>query len=145
MKHKFKNLVGGLLLLFVAQVLLNACSSSEDEPKSLVGYYLALDSTEFIGITENDEANGTMAPPEDHNIFMTVLKMRKALRKACPKPLPEANDSRAITVCDSCFNESMHSTAHGHTICTVRLIRAQMLGDRIINSKQLKLCRFSYF
>ena len=87
MKHKFKNLVRGLLLLFFAQALLNSCSSEDKDEPALVGYYLALDSTEFIGITENDEANGTMAPPEDHNIFMTYLKMKKALRLSFPKAL----------------------------------------------------------
>lgn len=144
MKHKFKNLAGGLLLLFVAQALLNACTSSDDEP-TLVGYYLALDSTEFIGISENDEANGTMALPEDHNIFMTYLKMKKALRASFPKAVPQGNDSRAIATCDSCFRESMYITAHGSTICTARLIRTQQKGDHVVNSKQLKLYRFSYF
>lgn len=145
MKHKFKNLVRGLLLLFFAQALLNSCSSEDKDEPALVGYYLALDSTEFIGITENDEANGTMAPPEDHNIFMTYLKMKKALRLSFPKALPQGNDSRAIAICDSCFRESMYITAHGNTICTARLIRTQQRGDHVISSKQLKFYRFSYF
>ena len=144
MKHRLLNLTMVLLLLMAAQVLLNACTSEEDEP-ALVGYYLALDSTEFIGITENDEANGTIAPPEDHNIFMAYIKMKKALRAAFPKAQPEGNDGLAIATCDSCFRESMYCTAHGNTICTARLIRTRQLGDRIINSKQLKLYRFSYF
>ncbi len=143
MRHKRLALFGILLLLSAAAVLLHSCASEEDEP-ILVGYYLALDSTEFIGITEFDEANGTIAPPEDHNIFMAYLKMKKALKANFPKARPQGDDSRAITVCDSCFNESMYCTAHGPTICTARLIRTRQVGDRIVNSKQLKLYQFTY-
>ena len=144
MKHKLLTLSMALLLLTAAQVLLNACSSKEDEP-DLVGYYLALDSTEFIGISEFDEAFGTMVPPEDHSIFIAYIKMKKALKAAFPKAQPEGNDGLAIATCDSCFRETVYSSAHGNTICTARLIRTHQLGDRIIKSKQLKLYRFSYF
>ena len=144
MRHRLKEFIGGLLLLVAIQVLLGSCSASEDEPV-LVNYYLALDSPVFIGITEFDEANGTIAQPDDHNIFMTYLKMKKALKASFPEACPECDDSRAIAACDSCYTQSMYSTAHGSTICTARLIRTKVIGTRIINSKQLKLYRFSYF
>ena len=143
MRHRSKEFIEGLLLLLAIQVLLGSCSATDDEPV-LVNYYLALDSPVFIGITEFDEANGTIAPPEDHNIFMAYLKMKKALKANFPKARPQGDDSRAITVCDSCFNESMYCTAHGPTICTARLIRTRQVGDRIVNSKQLKLYQFTY-
>ena len=142
MKLNLKSLIMGLLLLLATQVLFSACSS-DDDPTLNVGYYLATDAEEFIGISEFDEQYGTLVPPENHSIFMTILKMKKALRKEFATPQLEGNDARVISICDSCYQESIYFGSHGSTICTVRLMRTLLDGDRVVKSRQLKFYRFN--
>lgn len=143
MRRHFKSFIKGLLLLVAAQALLCSCSSSDDEPVMTVGYYLAMDSQEIIGLSETEDLNGTNLPPENHNIYMTIIKMRRALRKEFSKPRLQANDGRVITICDSCFKESIYYGSHGATICTLRVMRTQQDGDRVLRSQQLKMYRFN--
>ena len=143
MERKLQILFKGLLLLVAAQVLFNSCSSDGDEPSLTVGYYLAMDSQEIIGLSETEDLNGTNLPPENHNIYMTIIKMRQALRKEFGTPRLTGNDGRVVTICDSCYNESLYSNSHGAAICTLRLMRTRMDGDRVVNSKQLKSYRFN--
>ena len=109
----------------------------------LVNYYLAVDAEEFIGISEDDEANGTMASPTNHSIFITVLQMKKALKKAYPIALPEGSDGRVIAVCDSCYRCSKYPNGKGETICTLRLIRTYQDGSHVLSSRQIKMYCFS--
>lgn len=143
MRHHFKTFFKGLLCIVAVLALLSSCSSSEDEPVMTVGYYLAMDSQEIIGLSETEDLNGTNLPPENHNIFMTIIKMRQALRKEFSKPRQQGNDGRVIAICDSCFRESIYYGSHGATICTARLIRTSQNGDRVLRSQQLKLYRFN--
>lgn len=143
MERKLQSLIKSLLLLVAAQALLNSCSSSSDEPVTTVGYYLAMDSQEIIGLSETEDLNGTNLPPENHNIYMAIIRMRQALRKEFGTPRLNGNDGRVIAICDSCYNVSLYSDSHGAAICTVRLMRTRMDGDRVVNSKQLKSYRFN--
>ena len=144
MKPNFTAFFKALLLLVAAQLLFSACSS-DDEPASLVNYYLALDSSEIIGLSE-EELNGSLAPPQERNAYMTYVYMRRALRKAFPEASPQGNDARVIAVCDSCFRESIFYYEPGRDIiCTVRLIRTIKSGTRIIKSRQLTAYRFKRY
>lgn len=144
MKPNFTAFFKALLLLVAAQLLFSACSS-DDEPASLVNYYLALDSSEIIGLSE-DELNGSLAPPQERNAYMTYVYMRRALRKAFPEASPQGNDARVIAVCDSCYRESFFYYAHGRNIiCSVRLMRTTQSGDHVVNSRQLKTYRFKWY
>lgn len=144
MKPNFAAFFKALLLLVAAQLLFSACSS-DDEPASLVNYYLALDSSEIIGLSE-EELNGSLAPPQERNAYMTYVYMRRALRKAFPEASPQGNDARVIAVCDSCYRESFFYYAHGRNIiCSVRLMRTTQSGDHVVNSRQLKTYRFKWY
>ena len=144
MKPNFAAFFKALLLLVAAQLLFGACSS-DDEPASLVNYYLALDSSEIIGLSE-EELNGSLAPPQERNAYMTYVYMRRALRKAFPEASPQGNDARVIAVCDSCYRESFFYYAHGRNIiCSVRLMRTTHSGDHVVNSRQLKTYRFKWY
>lgn len=144
MKPNFTAFFKTLLLLVAAQLLFSACSS-DDEPASLVNYYLALDSSEIIGLSE-EELNGSLAPPQERNAYMTYVYMRRALRKAFPEASPQGNDARVIAVCDSCYRESFFYYAHGRNIiCSVRLMRTTQSGDHVVNSRQLKTYRFKWY
>lgn len=144
MKPNFTAFFKALLLLVAAQLLFSACSS-DDEPASLVNYYLALDSSEIIGLSE-EELNGSLAPPQERNAYMTYVYMRRALRKAFPEASPQGNDARVIAVCDSCYRESFFYYAHGRNIiCSVRLMRTTQSGDHVVNSRQLKTYRFKWY
>ncbi len=144
MKPNFTAFFKALLLLVAAQLLFSACSS-DDEPASLVNYYLALDSSEIIGLSE-EELNGSLAPPQERNAYMTYIYMRRALRKAFPEASPQGNDARVIAVCDSCYRESFFYYAHGRNIiCSVRLMRTTQSGDHVVNSRQLKTYRFKWY
>lgn len=144
MKPNFTAFFKALLLLVAAQLLFGACSS-DDEPASLVNYYLALDSSEIIGLSE-EELNGSLAPPQERNAYMTYVYMRRALRKAFPEASPQGNDARVIAVCDSCYRESFFYYAHGRNIiCSVRLMRTTQSGDHVVNSRQLKTYRFKWY
>ena len=144
MKHKISALFRALLL-FAAVLLLFSSCSSDDEPEMLVNYYLALDSSEIIGLSE-EELNGSLAPPQERNAYMTYVYMRRALRKAFPEASPQGNDARGIAVCDSCYRESFFYYAHGRNIiCSVRLMRTTQSGDHVVNSRQLKTYRFKWY
>lgn len=144
MKPKILNLLKVMLLLLVAQTVLVSCSS-DDEPEMLVNYYLALDSSEIIGLSE-EELNGSLAPPQERNAYMTYIYMRRALRKAFPESRPQGNDARVIAVCDSCYRESFFYYAQGRNIiCSVRLMRTTQSGDHVVNSRQLKTYRFKWY
>ncbi len=144
MKPNFAAFFKALLLLVAAQLLFSACSS-DDEPASLVNYYLALDSSEIIGLSE-EELNGSLAPPQERNAYMTYIYMRRALRNAFPEASPQGNDARVIAVCDSCYRESFFYYAHGRNIiCSVRLMRTTQSGDHVVNSRQLKTYRFKWY
>lgn len=142
MERKSLCLIMGLLLLVATLASLSSCSSSDDEPvPTTVSYYLAIESSELLGLSE-DELNGSNLPPSRHNAYVTIIKMRRALRKEFPKPQLQANDARVIAICDSCFRESIYCGSHGATLCTLRLIRTQNHGERVVKSKQLKFYKF---
>ena len=131
MERKSLCLIMGLLLLVATLASLSSCSSSDDEPApTTVSYYLAIESSELLGLSE-EELNGS-----------NLIKMRRALRKEFPKPQLQANDARVIAICDSCFRESIYCGSHGATLCTLRLIRTQNHGERVVKSKQLKFYKF---
>lgn len=143
MRHSFYNLLRVLVLLIAAPLLLNSCSN-EEEPEVLASYYLGTDATEFIGISENDEELGILLPPNKHSIHWTIIKMRRALRKAFPVAVAIADDARAIAVCDSCFQESLfYPTPDGDTVCTLKLIRTTQEGDHVVSSRTIKYYRFT--
>lgn len=145
MKPKILNLLKVMLLLLAAQAMFMSCSS-DDEPDYQVNYYLALDSSEIIGLSEDDETQGTLLPPQEHSAYITFLRMKRALTSAYPTPVPTGNDARVIAVCDSCFRESIFSDNHeGVMICTVRLMRANMSGDRVVSQRQLKYYKFNRY
>ena len=144
MKPKFLYLFKVLLLLFAAPVLFGSCSS-EDEPQSLVNYYLALDSSEIIGLSE-EEANGSLRPPQEQSAYLTYIMMRRALREAYPQASPQPNDARVIAICDSCYRESIFYYSQGREIiCSVRLMRTNQSGDHVISNRQLKTYRFKWY
>lgn len=145
MKSRFFNLIMAFLSLVATQALCVSCSS-EDEPDGLfVDYYLALDASEIIGLSEED-LNGTLRPPQEQSAYVTFLKMKKALREAYPKASANGNDGRVIAVCDSCFRESIFYYEPGRDIiCTVRLIRTTKSGIRVIKSRQLTAYRFKRY
>jgi len=147
MKPRFLSLIGALLALIAMQAMFVSCSSG-DEPETgnLVGYYLALDSSEIIGLSDEDELNGSMRPPQEHNAYMTYVKMRRALKRVFPKPLPQGDDARAIAACDSCYKESIfYYQREGDLICSVKLMRASMKDDRVVGSRQLKYYSFNRY
>lgn len=144
MKQKISAFFRALLLFAAVLLLLSSCSS-DDEPEMLVNYYLALDSSEIIGLSE-EELNGSLAPPQERNAYMTYIYMRRALRKAFPEARPQGNDARVIAVCDSCYRESFFYYAQGRNIiCSVRLMRTTQSGDHVVNSRQLKTYRFKWY
>ena len=131
-------------MLVAAPVLFGSCSS-DDEPQTLVNYYLSLDSSEIIGLSE-EEANGSLRPPQEHSAYLTYIMMRRALRNNFPEASPKGNDARVIAICDSCYRESIFYYAQGQDIiCNVRLIRTNQSGDHVINSRQLKTYRFKRY
>ncbi|MBQ3363486.1 MAG: hypothetical protein IJG42_06035 [Muribaculaceae bacterium] len=142
MERKSLFLIMGLLLLVATLASLSSCSSSDDEPvPTTFSYYLAIESSELLGLSE-DELNGSNLPPSRHNVYVTIIKMRRALRKEFPKPRLQGNDARVIAICDSCYRESIYCGAHGATLCTLRLIRTQNHGERVVKSQQLKFYKF---
>lgn len=144
MKPKFLTMLKVLLPLIAAQALFVSCSSN-DEPETLVNYYLALDSSEIIGLSE-DELNGSLTPPAEHNAYMTFIFMKRALHNAFPQASPKGNDARVIAACDSCFRMSPFSNFQGRDlICQVRLMRTSQSGDIVVSSRQLKSYRFKRY
>ena len=144
MKSRFLKLFMVLLPLIVAQALFVSCGS-EDEPETLVDYYVALDSSDIIGLSE-EELNGSLRPPQERNAYITYIRMRHAVHDAFPKASAQGNDARMIAVCDSCYRESIFYYSQGRTtICTSRLIRTTLSGDRIIKSRVLKSYRFKWY
>lgn len=142
MERHLKTFIKALLLLIAAQALLSSCSSSEeDDPTLTVGYYLAIESSEILGLSE-EELNGSNLPPSRHNVYVTIIKMRRALRKEFPEPRLKGDDARVIAICDSCYSESLYCGSHGATLCTLRLIRTLQDGDRVVKSQQLKFYKF---
>ena len=142
MERKSLFLIMGLLLLVATLASLSSCSSSDDEPvPTTFSYYLAIESSELLGLSE-DELNGSNLPPSRHNVYVTIIKMRRALRKEFPKPRLQGNDARVIAICDSCYRESIYCGSHGATLCTLRLIRTQNHGERVVKSQQLKFYKF---
>lgn len=145
MKPKFLTLIKALLLIVAVQVLCNSCSSDNDEPEVLVNYYLALDSSEIIGLSE-EELNGSLRPTQEQSAYKTYIFMRRALHEAFPQAAPKGNDARVIAVCDSCYRTSIFYYAQGQEIiCTVRLMRATQSGDHVVSTQQLKYYRFKWF
>ena len=144
MKTNFLHLFKVLLPLIAAQALFVSCSS-DDEPDVLVNYYLSLDSSEIIGLSE-EEANGSLRPPQEQSAYMTYVFMRRALRNTYPEASSQGNDARVIAVCDSCYRESIFYYATGRdVICNVRLIRATQSGGHVVNTRQLKVYRFKRY
>ncbi len=144
MKLRFLHLLKVLLPLIAAQALFVSCSF-DDEPETLVNYYVALDSSEIIGLSE-EELNGTLKPPQEHNAYITYIRMKHAVHDAFPKASAQGNDGRAIAVCDSCYRESIFYYSHGREIiCTIRLMRTTQSGDRVIKSRQLKSYTFKRY
>lgn len=135
-----------VLLPLVATLALCVSCSSEDEPDNiLVNYYLALDSSEIIGLSEED-LNGTLRPPQEQSAYVTYLRMKQALRATYPKASANGNDSRVIAVCDSCYRESIFYYQPGRDlICTVRLIRTTQSGTHVIKSRQLTSYKFKRY
>ena len=144
MKSRFLKLFMVLLPLIAAQAMFVSCSS-EDEPETLVDYYVALDSSDIIGLSE-EELNGSLKPPQERNAYITYIRMKHAVHDSFPKASAKGDDARMIAVCDSCYRESIFYYNQGREIiCTTRLIRTTMLGDRIVKSRVLKSYTFKRY
>lgn len=145
MKSRFLDLFMVLLSLVAVQALCVSCSSEDEPDGSLVDYYLALESSDIIGLSEED-LNGSLRPPQEQSAYVTYLRMKKALRDAYPTASANGNDGRVIAVCDSCFRESIFYYEPGRDIiCTVRLMRTTQSGKHIIKSRQLTSYKFKRY
>ena len=133
-----------LIVGMLAGVLTGASSCGNDEPDLDVGYYLGIQSQVRLSLYEEDESQGTSASPVADVLSTTIVRMRKALALAYPKPNAYGNDAHVIAACDDIYMDykKSYGPSERNIVCVVKLYRARMEDDIVKKNTALKTYNF---
>ena len=133
-----------LLVMAASVITFNSCGNDEEEEQALIDYYLNISSTESIGVTSEDEEQGTMGQPSGNVLANTIWKMKKALRDVYPEANTQGNDIDVVYSIDKIYKQykAMYGHLERNTVCVVKLYRVMKINGRIRNSTALQVYHF---
>ena len=140
--HLFLPLLIISLVTLASAVIFSSCG--RDNEMALIDYYLNVSSTESIGVTDEDEEQGTMGQPNSNVLANTIWKMKKALRDIYPEATVKGNDKDVVTSIANIYNEykAMYGHLERNTICVVKLYRVRKVDGVIRDSTPLQVYHF---
>lgn len=140
--HLFLPLLIISLMTIGLAVVFNSCG--DDDEMALIDYYLNVSSRESLGVTSEDEEQGTMGQPNSNVLANTIWKMKKALRDNYPEATIQGNDRDVVTCVDNIYNEykAMYGHLERNTICVVKLYRVKKIDGIIRDSTPLQVYHF---
>ena len=130
------------LMLIGAAAVFTSCG--DDDEMALIDYYLNISSKESLGVTDEDEAQGTMGQPNSNVLANTIWKMKKALRDNYPVATVQGNDRDVVTCIDNIYNDykAMYGHLERNTICVVKLYRVKKIDGVIKDSTPMQVYHF---
>lgn len=129
------------LLMIGSAFVLQSCG---DDEEVLIDYYLNVSSKESLGVTSEDESQGTMGQPNSNVLANTIWKMKKALRDIYPEATIQGNDVEVMYCVDKVYSDykAMYGQLERNTICVVKLFRVKKVDGIIRSSTTLQTYHF---
>ena len=126
-----------LSLLCIVSVTVFTSCTSEDEPETSIGYYLAVKPRTAI------YQRGALPPgAKEFLIGNLTLQMKEKIHEVYPVQNMKGNDAAVLVACDEVYDMYKQSGQQHNAECVATLYRALMSGTIVKKSIPIKTYRF---